>query len=89
MSLPAKPNPVSSELEQLLRERGMTHAELARRLGVSRPAVSRMLSPEYDAHSLPTLRRIADALGVQLEISFRKKDRVAATAPELQPPKGG
>lgn len=64
------PSPVSLQLEQLLRERGLTHVELARRLGVSRPAISRMLSPNYDGHSVSSLRRIADALGVQLEVSF-------------------
>lgn len=70
MSSLGNPNPVSLKLERLLQERGVTHAELARRLGVSRPAVSRLLNPNYDGHSVPSLRRIAEALGVQLEVTF-------------------
>ena len=63
MNSPGNANPVSLELEQLLKQQNVTHAELARRLGVSRPAVSRMLSPGYGGHSVPSLRRIASALG--------------------------
>ena len=70
LNSPDSPSAVSLKLEQLLRQQGITHAELARRLGVSRPAVSRMLSPSYDGHSVPSLRRIADALGLELKIDF-------------------
>jgi antitoxin HicB len=65
---PAKMNPVSIEIEKALESAGMTQAELARRMGVSRSVVSRITDPFYFGHTVSTLRRVADALGVDLEV---------------------
>ncbi|MEX2541021.1 MAG: type II toxin-antitoxin system HicB family antitoxin [Trueperaceae bacterium] len=65
---PAKMNPVSIEVENALESTGVTRAELARRLGVPRSVVSRITDPFYFGHSVSTLRRVADALGVDLQI---------------------
>ncbi len=65
---PAPMNPVSLELEQALRARGLSQRELARRMGTTPSAVHRLLDPFYFGHSLESLRRVAEALGVGLEV---------------------
>ena len=67
---PAPVNPVSLEIERLMKRRGLTRSELARRLGVSPSAVTRILDPLYFGHSLATLRRVAEALDSELEVHF-------------------
>jgi DNA-binding XRE family transcriptional regulator len=53
---------------------GLTQAELAERLGVSRAHVARIEKRGYDAHSLNTLRRYVAALGegFSLEVAVRR-----------------
>ncbi len=55
---------------------GLTQAQLARKLGTTQSAVSRLEDAEYGGHSLTMLRRIARALDLQLHISLvpRAKD---------------
>jgi antitoxin HicB len=65
---PAKMNPVSQEVERALKTSGLSQAELARRMGVSRSVASRIIDPFYFGHSVNTLRRVAEVLGVDLEI---------------------
>lgn len=48
-------------LKELLRGRGMTQAQLARKMGIAPTTLSRTLS--NDNLSMATLRRIAQALG--------------------------
>jgi len=67
---PAPVNPVSLEIERLMKKRGVSRSELARRLGVAPSAVTRWLDPLYFGHSLQTLRRVAEALDSDLEIRF-------------------
>jgi len=67
---PAPVNPVSLEIEQMMRARGLKRSELARRLGVTPAAVTRLLDPLYFGHSLATLRRVAEALDSDLDVRF-------------------
>ena len=67
---PAPVNPVSLEIERLMRKKGVSRSELARRLGVAPSAVTRWLDPLYFGHSLKTLKRIAEALESGLEVRF-------------------
>ncbi|OFW65146.1 MAG: hypothetical protein A2135_03270 [Actinobacteria bacterium RBG_16_67_15] len=50
--------------------RGMTQAELAERMGTTQPAVARLEAGGVNP-GLDTLRRVADALGLELVIEFR------------------
>lgn len=68
-----QPDPVSRELRRALRAKGMTGAAVAQSLGVKPPLVSRWLSPDYHEHSVETLRRIAEALDMDLEISLKPR----------------
>ena len=71
-------NPVSLEIERALERAGITQAELARRMGVPRSVVSRLVNPFYFGHSLASLKRIAEALGKRLEVAF--SDATGATS---------
>lgn len=56
------------DLRRLMRQQGITNAELARRMGVSEVAASRVL--RRDNVQIDTLYRIADALGIGMKIEF-------------------
>ena len=49
---------------------GLTQAELARRAGLSQPAVARLEDPDHNP-KLDMLERVATALGVRLEVGLR------------------
>jgi ribosome-binding protein aMBF1 (putative translation factor) len=49
---------------------GLTQAQLAAKIGTTQSVVSRLEDADYRGHSLPMLKRIADALGMRLEIRF-------------------
>ena len=79
---PAPMNPVSLEVERVLREARLTQSELARRLGTSRAAVSRLADPFYWGHSLATLRRLAEVLGLEVEVRLKPgRDRLVPGNP--------
>jgi DNA-binding XRE family transcriptional regulator/predicted RNase H-like HicB family nuclease len=49
---------------------GLTQAELARRAGLSQPAVARLEDPDHNP-TLDLLERVATALGTRLEVGLR------------------
>ncbi|GAA5533674.1 helix-turn-helix transcriptional regulator [Deinococcus aluminii] len=73
------PDPVSLELRRALRLRKMSGAQVAQQLGVTPPVVSRWLSPNYHQHGMETLRRIADALDMDVEVKLKPRERKAAS----------
>ena len=55
----------------LLREAsGLTQRQLAERVGTSHSVISRLEQDDYEGHSLSMLRRIAQALGLRVEVHF-------------------
>lgn len=71
-----------SRVDDIGRQRGMTQAELARTLDLSRSDVSRLLRGEFRECSLDRLFRYLIALGCDIEIVIGKSD--AATGGELR-----
>lgn len=55
---------------RLRTEAGLTQASLARQVGTSPSVISRLEDADYRGHSLPMLRRIAEALGWRIELRF-------------------
>ncbi len=63
-------NPVSAEVERAVRESGLSDSEIARRMGSSPAAVGRLQDYFYWGHSLTALRKLADVLGVRIELKL-------------------
>ena len=60
---------LAMEINALREKRGLTQRELAERLGTTQSAVARLEAGNISP-SLPTLDRVAEALGVELVVSF-------------------
>lgn len=52
--------------------RGMSQTELAARLNTTQSVISRYESADYRGFRMETLRRLAEALGAELEVDFRE-----------------
>ena len=67
---------IAERVRQEREHRGVTQAELAARIGSSQPALARLeaggVTPSFD-----TLRRIAEALGLELVVDLRRTRRSA------------
>jgi len=69
-----------------LREKvGLTQKELAKRLHTSQQQISRLESPSYEGHSLSMLRRVAQALKVNVRIVFEPVPSVSRVAESCAP----
>ena len=73
---------IARALYELRIEAGLAQRELAKLVGTTASAISRLEDARYEGHSLAMLRRIASALGQHLEIRFvpRKKSPVRSMA---------
>ncbi|HEX3128428.1 MAG TPA: helix-turn-helix transcriptional regulator [Thermoanaerobaculia bacterium] len=60
-------------LHQRMKEQGISKTELARRLGVSQPYITRILKGS-DNLTVGTMVKLARAVGVSLEISLQESD---------------
>ncbi|SMB86516.1 XRE family transcriptional regulator [Deinococcus hopiensis] len=76
---PMPADPVSLEVARVLDASGLTQSEAAARAGMQQPNVARLLDPQYHGHSLSTLRRLAEALGYDVEVKLvpRQQDRAS------------
>lgn len=68
---PAEQNPISLELSRVLDQQHLTQTEVAKRMGVPRQVVGRMVDPFYWGHSVTSLRRFAEAVGAQLAFQLQ------------------
>jgi transcriptional regulator with XRE-family HTH domain len=60
---------LATEIRELREKRGLSQRELAERLGTTQSAVARLEAGNVSP-SLPTLDKVAEALGVELVVSF-------------------
>lgn len=72
---PAIPNPVSLELRGLVEASHESQGHIAQRAGMKQQALSRLIDPYYDGHTLASLTRIADALGFEVQVNFIPKNQ--------------
>ena len=61
---------VAVQLAALRQKAGLSQRGLARKLKTSQQNISRLESPSYEGHSLAMLRRVADALGATVRVTF-------------------
>jgi len=61
---------IAFQIAREMKERGITKAELARRMKTSRPAIDRLLDPTNPSVTLSTLERAAAAVGKRLKIEL-------------------
>lgn len=59
---------LADALQKAMKAQKVTPAEMARRMGTSRPTVYRLLDPAERGATLDTLERASRALGLDLEI---------------------
>lgn len=64
---------VALQLAELRRKSGLSQKELADQLGTSQQQISRLESPSYEGHSLSMLRKVAEALDMELKVTFAKR----------------
>ncbi len=57
---------LAADIEQMMKEQGVSKAELARKMHTSRPVVDRLLDPDNASITLITLAKAAAVLGGQL-----------------------
>jgi transcriptional regulator with XRE-family HTH domain len=69
---------VAAEVIRARTRAHLTQAELARKIGTKKPAISRIESPGYQA-SIATLRKVADATDSELQIRIVPKSRRKTT----------
>ncbi|GLI52776.1 helix-turn-helix domain-containing protein [Thermodesulfovibrio yellowstonii] len=68
---------IATEIAYYREKRGLTQAQLAKKLGTSQSTIARLEDPFYDNYSLNTLRKIAKVLDLELIVSLREKDERA------------
>ena len=57
-------------IAKIREKKGLTQTQLARRMGTSQQAISRIESGDYEGFTLKTLEKIAQATGTRLKIDF-------------------
>lgn len=71
---------VARKIYDLRTKAGLTQGELAKLVGTSTSAISRLEDADYEGHSLAMLRRIATALNKRVEIRFVAVKRARTSA---------
>jgi ribosome-binding protein aMBF1 (putative translation factor) len=61
---------VAREIYRLRTEAGLTQRQLAERIGSQASVICRLEDADYEGHSLAMLRRIAAAVGYEVNITF-------------------
>ena len=69
---------VAREIYSLRASRGLTQAQLARKVGTSQSVIARLEDSDYEGHSLRMLRRIAEALDARLAVRLVPEEALAA-----------
>ncbi len=61
---------LAMKIAKLREQKGLTQGKMAKLMGTSQQAVSRIESGDYEGFTLKTLERIAEATGTRLKIEF-------------------
>lgn len=66
---------LATDLRLAREKRGLTQADLAKKIGTTQSVVARMENPDYGRFSLTTLFKIAAAMELDLRIEFSERKR--------------
>jgi transcriptional regulator with XRE-family HTH domain len=66
---------IATEIAFFREKAGFTQDKLATLAGTSQSAIARLENPNYQHYSLKTLRKIAEALNLELVVSYREKEK--------------
>ena len=61
---------LAMRITKLREKRGLSQQQLAKLMGTSQQAISRIESGEYEGFTLKTLEKIAEATGTRVKIDF-------------------
>jgi ribosome-binding protein aMBF1 (putative translation factor) len=61
---------VARQIYEARTARGLSQAALAAKVGTTQSVIARLEDADYDGHSLTMLRRIAEALGYDVQVLF-------------------
>jgi len=61
---------IARQIQAAMEQKGLTKAEMARRMHTSRAALDRLLDPDNDAATLGTLRKAAAVVGRELRLEL-------------------
>jgi len=61
---------LAMRIAELREQKGLSQQELAKLMGTSQQAISRIESGEYEGFTLKTLEKIAEATGMRVKIEF-------------------
>jgi len=63
---------IASDVYNARKKRGLTQKELAELVGTQQSVISRIEDSDYEGHSLSSLLKVAQALGLKLKIAFEE-----------------
>jgi predicted XRE-type DNA-binding protein len=72
------------QLEDIREAKQITKAEVARRLGVKRPVVSRLLAGKSTVPNLGTIADVAEALDVYIDLRVKPQPRNGKRHPTIE-----
>ncbi|MHB8092872.1 MAG: helix-turn-helix transcriptional regulator [Syntrophales bacterium] len=61
---------LAMKIAELRDQKGLSQKDLAKLMGTSQQAISRIESGEYEGFTLKTLEKIAEATGMRIKIEF-------------------
>jgi len=68
---------IARQMAAVMKAKGLSKAQMARRMATSRAALDRLLDPDNDSVTLQTLQTAAHALGGRLKIQLQLKSKAA------------
>lgn len=67
---------IAQDIYAARKAKGLSQARLAAMIGTTASAICRLESADYERYSVPTLKKIADALGMRLEIRLISNQKI-------------
>jgi transcriptional regulator with XRE-family HTH domain len=64
---------IAVEITYFREKSGITQKELAKKIKTTQSVIARLENPDYKKYSLSTLRKVAEALNIELNVSFKEK----------------